>query len=103
MTAENGWSDSGVINNGVHTTAVGGGLSQLCATTLNAAWFAGMDLIEFHPHSVWFSRYPAGRECTLWEGSLDLRWRNPNPKPVLLRGLGGSRAAACADVGYQVF
>nr|WP_249288325.1 VanW family protein [Mobiluncus mulieris] len=103
ITAENGWSASGVINNGVHTTAVGGGLSQLCATTLNAAWFAGMDLIEFHPHSVWFSRYPAGRECTLWEGSLDLRWRNPNPKPVLLRGWVGAERLHVQMWGTKYF
>lgn len=92
IKAEHGWAASGVINNGVHTQALGGGLSQMCVTTLNAAWFAGMDILEFHPHSVWISRYPEGRECTLWEGSLDLRWRNSNPTAVLLRGwVGGGR------------
>lgn len=86
ISVENGWAASGVIENGVHTTALGGGLSQMCVTALNAAWFAGMDLVEFHPHSVWFSRYPMGRECTLWTGSLDLKWKNPNPNPVVLQG-----------------
>lgn len=84
ITVENGWYKSGVINNGVHTLGLGGGLSQMCVTTVNAAWFAGMDLVEFHPHSVWISRYPMGRECTLWEGTLDLKWKNPNPNPVVL-------------------
>lgn len=84
ISVENGWVPSGVIDNGVHTTALGGGLSQMCVTALNAAWFAGMDLIEFHPHSVWISRYPMGRECTLWTGTLDLKWKNPNPNPVVL-------------------
>lgn len=89
ITAENGWHYSGVFENGVHTKALGGGLSQMCVTTLNAAWFAGMDLIEFNPHGVYFTRYPAGRECTLWTGSLDLKWKNPNPTPVVLQGWTG--------------
>ena len=89
ITAENGWHYSGVFENGVHTQALGGGLSQMCVTTLNAAWFAGMDLIEFNPHGVYFTRYPAGRECTLWTGSLDLKWKNPNPTPVVLQGWTG--------------
>ena len=89
LTPENGWRASGVFENGVHTTAIGGGLSQMCVTTLNAAWFAGMDLVEFNPHGVYFTRYPAGRECTLWTGSLDLKWKNPNPTPVVLQGWTG--------------
>ena len=89
LTPENGWRASGVFENGVHTTAIGGGLSQMCVTALNAAWFAGMDLIEFNPHGVYFTRYPAGRECTLWTGSLDLKWKNPNPTAVVLQGWTG--------------
>ena len=89
VTAENGWGYAGVVENGIHTTGLGGGLSQLCVTTLNAAWFAGMDLIEFHPHSEWYTRYPMGRECTLWTGSLDLKWKNPNPNAVVLQGWTG--------------
>ncbi|WP_249288236.1 VanW family protein [Mobiluncus curtisii] len=89
LTPENGWRASGVFQNGVHTKAIGGGLSQMCVTTLNAAWFAGMDLVEFNPHGVYFTRYPAGRECTLWTGSLDLKWKNPNPTPVVLQGWTG--------------
>lgn len=92
ITAENGWGYAGVVENGIHKTGLGGGLSQVCVTTLNAAWFAGMDLIEFHPHSEWYTRYPAGRECTLWSGTLDLKWKNPNPTAVVMQGwVGGGQ------------
>lgn len=83
---EHGWNEAGVTVNGFHTKGMGGGLSQVCVTTLNAAWNAGMDLIEFTPHSEWYSRYPAGIDCTLWVGELDLKWKNPNPNPVVLQG-----------------
>ena len=85
VDAEHGFASAGVITNGVHSDAVGGGLSQVATTVFNAGFEAGMDDVEHHPHSVWFPRYPAGREATLWTGFLDVRWTNSTPYAVLVQ------------------
>ncbi|MDO5727136.1 MAG: VanW family protein [Bowdeniella nasicola] len=84
VTYERGFVDSGVVNNGFATQALGGGLSQLSTTTMNAAFFAGMDLVEFRQHTRYFSRYPEGREATLWGPSLDMKWKNNTDYGILV-------------------
>ncbi|UNX55672.1 VanW family protein [Georgenia sp. TF02-10] len=84
ITAANGYVSSGVVEEGFATTALGGGLSQLSTTLYNAAFFAGMDDVAHTPHSRWFSRYPQGREATVWEPAKDMVWRNNTDFGVLV-------------------
>ena len=58
------------------TTDFGGGVSQLSTTVFNAAWWAGLEIVAHQPHSIWITRYPAGREATLNYGSIDNKFRN---------------------------
>lgn len=85
ITAANGYLQAHVIVNGETTNGTGGGLSQMSTTTYNAGFFAGMIDVEHQPHTFWFSRYPEGREATLYEGQIDMRWRNDSPYGVLLQ------------------
>lgn len=85
ITAENGYHESTVVVGGVIQKGIGGGLSQMGTTMYNAAYFAGFEDVEHRPHSYWFSRYPEGREATIYEGSIDVRWRNNTPYGALLR------------------
>ncbi|OKL50242.1 VanW family protein [Boudabousia marimammalium] len=92
VTAEAGFRSSGVLVQGRHEQALGGGLSQVCVTTLNAAFFAGYDITEHKPHSRYFNRYPMGRECTLWTGVHDLKFTNNTPYGMMFQGwLSGGR------------
>ncbi|MDO8151643.1 VanW family protein [Isoptericola sp. b408] len=81
----NGYFAAGVVSNGVHVDAVGGGLSQMATTTYNAGFFAGFDDVEHRQHSYWFSRYPAGREATIYVGAIDMKFRNDTPYGALLQ------------------
>lgn len=81
----NGFVAAGVVSNGVHTDAVGGGLSQMATTTYNAGFFAGFDDAGHQPHSYWFSRYPAGREATIYVGAIDMKFTNDTPYGAVLR------------------
>ncbi|WP_454051269.1 VanW family protein [Cellulomonas sp. Marseille-Q8402] len=85
IDAAHGFTTAGAIVNGEHTDAWGGGLSQLSTTTFNAAYEAGMEDVEHKPHSEWFTRYPAGREATLFTGTLDMRWKNTTPYGALVQ------------------
>jgi len=84
-TAANGFTQGTVINGGVFREELGGGVSQVVTTTYNAAFFAGMTDIEHHPHDFYISRYPVGREATVYWGSLDLKFRNDTKYGVLVR------------------
>lgn len=85
ISAANGYVSSGVVNGGVATEAVGGGLSQLSTTTFNAAFFAGMADFDHKPHTRWFTRYPQGREATLWDPEIDMAFTNDTPYGLLFQ------------------
>ncbi|MBD8059715.1 VanW family protein [Cellulomonas sp. JH27-2] len=86
VDAKHGFIDAGAIVSGEHVQAVGGGLSQVSTTTYNAAFFAGMEDITHQPHSEWFSRYPEGRESTIFTGVIDMAWKNTTPYGALVQG-----------------
>ncbi|MCZ2820896.1 VanW family protein [Modestobacter sp. VKM Ac-2977] len=71
-----GYVPAAVISGGELSQAVGGGISQFATTMFNAVFFAGLEDVHHKPHSFYISRYPAGREATVYEGQIDLKWRN---------------------------
>ena len=85
-SAENGFVKGIVIGDGgVFRENFGGGVSQVATTVYNAAFFAGLEDVEHHPHTFYLPRYPEGREATLWYGNLDLRFKNTLSSGVLIR------------------
>jgi vancomycin resistance protein YoaR len=80
-----GYVPAGVIEGGKFTQAVGGGISQFATTMFNAEFFAGVQDIHHQPHSYWISRYPAGREATVFDGLIDLVWRNDSPTGIYVQ------------------
>jgi vancomycin resistance protein YoaR len=85
-SAENGFVKGIVIGDtGVFTENFGGGVSQVATTVYNAAFFAGLEDLEHHPHTFYIPRYPVGREATVWYGVLDLRFRNTLANGILIR------------------
>ena len=83
--AANGYVEAGIIEDGRPGRGVGGGVSQFATTLYNASYFAGMVDVEHQEHSYYISRYPAGREATVFEGAIDLRFRNDGRAPVLIQ------------------
>lgn len=83
-TREKGYLPAGAIRSGHLTDEVGGGISQFITTLFNAAYFGGLDLDEYQSHSVYFSRYPFGREATMSIPGPDLVLTNSTDYPVLI-------------------
>jgi hypothetical protein len=80
-TAAKGYVPAGAIIGGVVECCdspinIGGGTSQFTTTMYNAIFFAGLEDIDHTPHTIWFSRYPEGREATLGFPAPDLVFRN---------------------------
>lgn len=85
-TPSNGYMDGYVIDGGILVKASGGGISQSATTMYNAAFFAGYEDVEHKPHSLYFDRYPAGRESTIMSGAFDMRFRNDTEYPAIIQG-----------------
>ncbi|MHA6623868.1 VanW family protein [Pseudonocardia sichuanensis] len=102
-TAANGYVEAGVIQDGRSSRGIAGGASQVSTTLYNAAYFAGMTLVEHQAHSYYISRYPAGREATIATGAIDNRFRNDNPTPVLIRTVWTPTALTVQIFGQRQF
>ena len=83
-TLANGFVPAAMILDGVFVDSVGGGISQYATTLFNAAFFAGLDFIEYQSHSIYLSRYPYGREATVSYPAPDLVLENNTPYGVML-------------------
>lgn len=79
VTAARGFVASGVVEGGFVSNAMGGGISQISTETFNLGYLAGYVDVYHKPHSKYFKRYPMGREATLWEGQVDMKWKNNTP------------------------
>ncbi len=111
-TADKGYVPAGAISGGEFVDEVGGGTSQFATTLYNAIFFAGLDDIAHRPHSLYFSRYPLGREATLGWTSPDVVFLNDTEYPVAIEtshtgtsitvqmvGANGRRAVTSAIAG----
>ena len=83
-TVTKGFVSAGMISNGVFVDSVGGGISQYATTLFNAAFFAGLDFIDYQSHTIYLSRYPYGREATVSYPAPDLVVENNTPYGVML-------------------
>src|SRR5690606_20367510 len=83
-TTDRGFVPAGTIIRGHLVPTVGGGVSQFATTMFNAAFFAGFDFITYQSHSIYFSRYPYGREATISWPAPDLEFENTTDYPALI-------------------
>ena len=83
-TTEKGYVPAGAIRSGEMVAEVGGGTSQFATTLYNAIFFAGLQDVYHQPHSIYFPRYPLGREATLGWTLPDVVFRNDTNYPVTI-------------------
>ena len=98
-TAERGFRAAPVIIGNEYAEEVGGGTSQVATTAFNAAWEAGLDISERHPHSLYISRYQLGRDATVYWPSLDLKFVNDTDTWVLVKGFAEGDGISIAIYG----
>jgi vancomycin resistance protein YoaR len=87
-TAAQCYVDAGIIEDGVPSRAVGGGISQFATTLYNATYFAGLKDAGHQEHSYYISRYPQAREATVYQGAdgeIDLAFTNDAPTGVAIQ------------------
>ena len=84
-TAAKGFMMAPTIIAGKLEDTVGGGMCQVSTTVFNAAFEAGLQIVERHNHELYISHYPLGRDATVSYGSYDLKFRNDTPNWILLK------------------
>src|SRR5262249_6237612 len=100
-TIERGFRPAPVIVGTEYSEEVGGGTSQVATTVFNAAWEAGLKITERHPHSLYISHYPLGRDATVYWPSLDLQFVNDTKAWILVRGFSGTYGITVAIYGGE--
>ncbi len=98
-----GYVEGGTIENGRAGRAVGGGISQFATTLYNATYFAGLEDVTHTPHSYYISRYPAGREATIYDGAIDLAFRNQTNVPVRIEASVGGGSVTVRIMGTKLY
>jgi vancomycin resistance protein YoaR len=78
------YKETHVIVNGQETLADGGGLCQVTSTLYNAALFAGLEVVERHPHASQLPYIRPGLDATIWFGALDMQFKNTTDGYILL-------------------
>jgi vancomycin resistance protein YoaR len=81
-----------VIVDGAEETADGGGLCQVTSTLYNAALYAGMEVVERHPHASQLPYIRPGMDATVWYGDttteaddLDMKFQNTSEGYVFIQ------------------
>jgi len=82
-TAEFGFQQAKIIVNGEYVLGVGGGVCQVSTTLYNAALTSGLEIKEFHAHSLPVSYVPPSRDAMV-SSSSDLKLFNPFSHAVRL-------------------
>lgn len=98
-TLERGFRPAPVIVKDEYEEDVGGGVSQVATTAFNAAWEAGLKIVERAPHSLYISRYQLGRDATVNYPDLDLKFVNDTPKWILVAGSAGDSGITVSIYG----
>jgi vancomycin resistance protein YoaR len=101
-TADKGFREAPVIINGELKTGLGGGVCQVSTTVFNAAYEAGLPIIERTNHALYISHYPQGRDATVNYPDIDLKFINDTGHWLLLRTWVGSSSLTVALYGTPV-
>src|SRR5215212_4346286 len=85
------YEEGHVIVENATSSALGGGLCQVTSTLYNAALYAGLDIVERHPHATQLPYIRPGMDATVWfgdqygNGELDMKFKNTTDGFILLQ------------------
>ena len=99
-TWSKGYRPAKIFVRGREEQGMGGGICQLSSTLYNAADFAGMKIVERHPHSKEVTYVKEGRDAATAYGGVDLKFRNilPHAVRIVAKAEGGEVKVALEAV-----
>jgi len=95
-----GYRPAKIFVRGKEEEGMGGGICQLSSTLYNAADFAGLEIVERHPHSKKVGYVKEGRDAATSYGGVDLKFKNTltHPVKIVATAVGGKLTVAIEAV-----
>lgn len=83
-TEKNGYKQARVIINNEYVDGLGGGICQVTSTVYNTVLLSGLEVLERRNHTLPASYIDVGRDATISQGYIDLRFKNTSDYSVLI-------------------
>ena len=84
-TVERGFREGQMIWGGVLIPSIGGGVCQTATTIFNAAFEAGLPVLQRSNHAFYISHYPTGRDATVSWGGPEFVFKNDLKSAILIK------------------
>lgn len=84
-TEDNGFKPAKIIEDGKFVLGYGGGVCQVSTTLYNAALLSGLEITEYHPHSLQVGYVAPSRDAMVSGGYFDLKFKNNRLTPIYVR------------------
>jgi len=84
--AKNGYKEAKVIVNNELVPGIGGGVCQVSSTLYNAALLSNMKIVERRNHALPSGYIAKGRDATISESYIDLKFENTTKYPIYIYG-----------------
>ncbi len=81
---EHGFKEALEIVGNEYVPGIGGGICQVSSTLYNAALLADLTIVERYNHSKPLGYVALGRDATVAYGTLDFKFTNNKPSPVMI-------------------
>ncbi|MGN0805530.1 MAG: VanW family protein [Candidatus Coproplasma sp.] len=98
-TSENGFKQAKIIQDGKYVVGYGGGVCQVSTTLYNAAALSGMEICEYHPHTLKVSYVAPSRDAMVSGSYFDMRFKNNRSTPVYIRTESSFNSVTCTLYG----
>lgn len=98
---ERGFLPAKIIEKGEFVEGVGGGVCQVSTTLYNAALLSGLEIKEYHPHSLAVGYVPPSRDAMVSGTYFDLKISNPYSTPVYVRAKTVNGSVTFSIYGYD--
>ena len=98
-TEESGFKPAKIIEDGKFVLGYGGGVCQVSTTLYNAALLSGLEISEYHPHSLQVSYVAPSRDAMVSGSYFDLKFKNNRLTPVYVRVNCGLGSITCTIYG----
>jgi len=83
-TEERGFKKAKIIEGGRYVEGLGGGVCQVSTTLYNAALLSGLEITEYHPHSLAVSYVAPSRDAMVSGNYFDLKFKNNSITPIYI-------------------
>ncbi len=98
-TEANGFKPAKIIEDGKFVLGYGGGVCQVSTTLYNAALLSGLEIEEYHPHSLQVAYVAPSRDAMVSGSYFDLKFKNNRLTPIYVRVKCGLGSITCTVYG----